>query len=106
MKTIHIREDPGESREPYKVLVTNYWTEPYEGSGFAYMLTHDGKVREYGLGHCSCYGPWEGGWDGEPAQFTEYAFDDFRDAVTGDRVTVGGISDLDTARRFLEECRE
>lgn len=106
VKTIHLRDDPGTYDVPHQILVTDYESGSWEGSGYAYALLEDGTtVREISIGHCSCFGPWEGGFSGEPAPFTDYSLADFADLVEGDRVTVGGLRDLPAATRFLAEVR-
>lgn len=109
-RVIHLRDDPGEARgagvPDMCLLVTNYRAEPYEGSGWSYGLSLDRlTVFEINNSHCSCYGPWEGGWSGEPCTATPFIYDDFAEQVTDNRTTVGGIADLETARRFLQEAR-
>jgi hypothetical protein len=46
-----------------RVLDLWYWYAygSYEGSGMALVRVEQGYLL-YGLGHCSCYGPWES-WD-------------------------------------------
>ncbi|MGL6101353.1 MAG: hypothetical protein ACRC0G_17240 [Fusobacteriaceae bacterium] len=36
-----------------------YCPGSYEGSGEAIIVFNDGTVKLRGLGHCSCYGPWD-----------------------------------------------
>jgi hypothetical protein len=40
-----------------------YWYEggSYDGSGEAIYLKEDGQLYSENLGHCSCYGPLDGG---------------------------------------------
>ena len=107
MKVIHLRDDPGDpSGTDLSLLVTNYERGDYEGNGYSYGLSTDGgKVYEFQHGHCSCFGPWEGGYLGEPVVMTEYSMYAFRDVVLGENVTVGTVADLDTARRFIQEVQ-
>ncbi|MGL5013761.1 MAG: hypothetical protein ACRC6V_05645 [Bacteroidales bacterium] len=37
-----------------------YGSGSYEGSGEALIVFNDGTLRLENLGHCSCYGPWDG----------------------------------------------
>jgi len=64
--------DPVEKALPENAAWCVYLYEQgdYEGSGEAYVGTKDGKFFEASLGHCSCYGPWEGGWSGEPQEWS------------------------------------
>lgn len=45
-------------------LWTAYETEFYEGYGFAVYRDSNGDWHYDYLGHCSCYGPFDGGWNG------------------------------------------
>jgi len=38
------------------VIIYEYQSEPYQGSGTA-LIKKDGQWYESDLGHCSCYGP-------------------------------------------------
>lgn len=51
-------DEPGQD-DRYEWLV--YWYEEgdYCGDGEAVALGKDGKLYTYGLGHCSCYGPFD-----------------------------------------------
>lgn len=42
-------------------IVYHYEGGMYDGSGEAVALGLDGKLRIIGLGHCSCYGPFDEG---------------------------------------------
>lgn len=43
------------------VLVCAGWYEygDYDGNGEAIIILEDGRATIVGLGHCSCYGPWD-----------------------------------------------
>lgn len=43
--------------EDFVWLVYDYEYGYYEGNGTAYALRKDGKLFEFSLSHCSCYGP-------------------------------------------------
>lgn len=64
MKVIHLNEEayyyPDDMFKDADLMVTDYETQPYEGSGDALVLRKN-KVEYYYLGHCSCYGPFENG---------------------------------------------
>jgi hypothetical protein len=56
--------------EPYSKLsndyiwvVTEYESYTYEGNGDAVAKHKNGELHYYNLGHCSCYGPFENGFD-------------------------------------------
>lgn len=50
------------SCEGFDWCVTHYSSGDYDGSGEAYAFK-DGPLFSGGLGHCSCYGPLDSGWD-------------------------------------------
>lgn len=62
-----------------------YTAEPYEGYGEAVWLTKDGNLHFRNLGHCSCYGPFDG-----------FAFDE--DPVSVDQF----LANLDQINSYIE----
>lgn len=76
------------------VVVTEYEQGDYEGSGEALVLCADGSVKEYNLGHCSCYGPWENGCD--------CSWDNFADW----QESVMGAASLDLIEAFAKAADE
>lgn len=69
MKIIAVGDeyDPSEYEVPPNTewIIYEYSRGAWEGSGIAYCKTMDGKYWTRSLGHCSCYGAWDGGndWD-------------------------------------------
>lgn len=64
MNLVHLDEDPyiGGEFDDADIVVTKYETGSYCGSGDALAL-RGGNVEYWNLGHCSCYGPFDGGPD-------------------------------------------
>lgn len=56
--------------------VVAYYTEPYEGSGQMIIKVGD-ALRLYNLGHCSCYGPLDEGFDDDPKTFDVFTVEEF-----------------------------
>lgn len=55
---------PGEDNQKFEWLVYSYENGSYEGSGEAVALCkEDGLLYVKNLGHCSCYGPMDGGME-------------------------------------------
>lgn len=102
-KEIHLDEDAGSDKyNRYRLLVTSYRTEPYEGSGVAYGLRDsEDVVDELSLGHCSCNGPWSN--DAKP---TSWPVAQFKEIVFSADVTIGTVIDLPVAQRFVQELKE
>lgn len=64
MVEYHLNEDPycsGLEKYGVQVVVTDYETGDYCGSGDALLLYEDNTVMQISLSHCSCYGPMEDG---------------------------------------------
>ena len=61
MKVKHLQDDPGGlPGGAWDVVVTDYEAGDWEGSGYALLrVAGTGELKEFNLGHCSCYGPWE-----------------------------------------------
>jgi len=51
-----------ELKDQSQILWVAGWYEPggYDGDGEALVAYKDGTFEWKGLGHCSCYGPWDG----------------------------------------------
>lgn len=67
MKEIHLRDEPSfydlQRTDEINILVSKYEEGEYDGSGEALLLRDNNVVEYYRLGHCSCYGPFDGGPD-------------------------------------------
>lgn len=51
-----------DKNDEFKWVVYYYeWLSGYEATGEAIGLHKSGQLYYYGLGHCSCYGPFDGG---------------------------------------------
>lgn len=79
-----------------KSLWTAYETARYSGYGFAVYLDSKGGYHYDDLGHCSCYGPFDGGWNritytkGQVIKLLQHEMD-------------RGLSDSRMAKLLLEE---
>lgn len=63
MLQVHLNDDPGQPDEELQWLISDYKSGSWEGSGSA--VGFDGvDLLLYNLGHCSCYGPFDGGFNG------------------------------------------
>ena len=65
--------EPGQADLPDGSPWLVYWyrSGDYDGDGQAVASLPDGHLVEASLGHCSCYGPWEGGWSGEKVRWSK-----------------------------------
>lgn len=77
MNYIHLNdeyEDCGDNFKEYTDCVTYYTAGSYDGSGEALFINYStGRVAGKNLGHCSCYGGFDGGpdWEGTINQLHE-----------------------------------
>lgn len=62
--------NPPSSMVQGSVIIYDYESGSYDGSGEAYMIK-DKKLYFCSLSHCSCYGPWDAGRSGEINKRTE-----------------------------------
>lgn len=98
MTVIHLQDDPGDyNMHPAKVVVTQYKCGEWEGSGSALLWMCDGSVEEWGLGHCSCYGPWDG-----PLSAKRNSLDEF---INEDNA-LASAAESDLRSAFIAACRK
>lgn len=88
--------------KPIDVEVEELWTAyesgNYDGIGFAVYRDSNGDWHHDDLGHCSCYGPFDGGWNG--VKYTkEQVIDILEDSASTDHF------DSHLARKILEEIK-
>jgi hypothetical protein len=93
----HLKDKPYDYTESIQgeIVVTEYEVYDWDGDGCALILCN-GEVLYYNLGHCSCYGPFEGG----PSQ--RYSIEEYRSLK--DSVQMSWSDTLDLAfRRHLDD---
>lgn len=49
----------------YRGVAYFYEAGDYDGSGFIAGIRNDGEILGFNMGHCSCYGPLDDGWNGD-----------------------------------------
>lgn len=67
MKVIELKDGAGNPPESFdgvrvEIAVTFYEPGSWDGSGEALLLGDNGVLYTWNMGHCSCYGPWDGGY--------------------------------------------
>jgi hypothetical protein len=73
----------------YEWLVYDYGIGDYCGNGTAVALSKDGKLYMADLGHCSCYGPFDGDWtEVKLSDFQTDSIHDLGSSVTLEAVVV------------------
>lgn len=90
MQVYHLNDDcgdPDSGGPEFLWIVTDYEAGSYDGSGDAVGLTVDGKLYTTSLGHCSCFGPWEAGWD----QHSSASWNEITRDQLLDESAVGGL---------------
>lgn len=76
---------PGEDNQQFDWLVFWYEDGGYDGSGDAVALgKEDGLLYVKNLGHCSCYGPMDGGMESGTKYTVEQFLEDKEDIFTYD----------------------
>lgn len=90
------------SNKPIDVEVEELWTaygtDGYDGYGFAVYRDSNGDWHQDDLGHCSCYGPFDAGWNG-----IRYTKDEVIDILEGEANRDHCASHL--AKKLLEEIK-
>lgn len=76
---------PGEDNQQFEWVVVDYHDDGYEGWGEAAALCkEDGLLYVKNLGHCSCYGPLDGGLEAGDKYTVEKFLGDKDDILTYD----------------------
>lgn len=89
--------------KPIDVEVDTLWTaykvEEYSGYGHAVYLDTNGDWHYDDLGHCSCYGPFDGGWNG-----ITYTKEEVIELLNKESLL--GVSDSLLADKLMKEIKQ
>lgn len=77
-------------------LWTAYEVGDYSGCGYAVYLDTNGDWHCDDLGHCSCYGPFDGGWNG-----ITYTKEEVIELLN--KESLRGLSDSPLANKLMKE---